>query len=165
MRTHNERGEELVTKKDLQDWNPFICYRESKEPERKRIPYNQRKWASAKVERVRRKSSPSRNATNEVRAKTNEQAAAMVIKFLNALGYDLGARTTPEERQKWREGWNLFCVAIQVAHPTYTPYGMAAAIKAIQSNSPSRVLLDQMFQKCKENSKFSHKQVKQMLGI
>lgn len=152
-------------KEDYMLINPFGGYRESGDPHQpKRIPYNERKWLTKHQEEPKRRaSSPTRTARNYSSRTTNEDAAEKAIKFVLALGYNLSARRTREERAHWREGWHLFCVAVQVLHVNYTPTGIRNGLGNFDS-APSRETLSCMFEACRTESKYSHAQVRKMLG-
>jgi len=155
---------EMFTAEDAKACDFFGSTREPRDPQPKRIPYNERKWlTNHKEEPKKRASSQTRTARNYSSRTTNEDAAAKALKFVQALGYNLSARRTREERAHWREGWHIFCVAVQVLHVNYTPTGIRNGLGSFDS-APSRETLSCMFEACRTESKYSHVQVRKMLG-
>lgn len=162
--THNAQGEELVTDKDLQDWNPLGGIRfEVKEPVR--VKYSERKWLAPAPVHPKPKRKRAKSASQHERiytnAKDNAEAAQTALDFLQKLGYDLSASCTREERAKRAEGWHVFCQCVKIVHPNYSVTGISNALTI--KNAPSRQTLDCMFENCKE-SPYSFNKIRAMLG-
>lgn len=171
---------EYVTEADLRAWCPWGGVRESTHESglsiterRKRYGFGTKKEERVKVEvtkakQPKPKKEPSVRRVPVEKTKyyqksiSNAQATVRALELVNELKYDLSARTTAEERQKRIVGWHIFCQAVTVLYKEYSVRGISDALTI--PNAPSRPLLDQMFQSCRD-SPYSFDQIKKMLNL